>query len=125
MGEDMGFYDRVVLPKILTLAMASEQLAPYRARVIAQARGRVLEVGIGPGLNLPLYGAAVTDIRGVDPSAALLEVARKNGESAGAAVELLLGSSEALPVDDGSVDTVVTTWTLCTIPDAPESLRRR
>ena len=68
----MGFYARHVLPCLLHAAMRQEVLRPFRVRVAGAAEGRVLEVGIGSGLNLPLYGAAVREVVGVDPSAALL-----------------------------------------------------
>ncbi len=118
----MGFYARHILPRLLHAAMRQEVLLPFRTRVAGAAGGRVLEIGIGSGLNLPLYGPDVSEVVGVDPSPALLSRA---GDAAGrcrAPVTLLEGSAEALGLEDRSFDTVVTTWSLCTIPDARQAL---
>ena len=71
----MGFYRRRVLPRLLHLAMGHPDLRAYRARVVPAARGRVLEVGVGSGLNLPFYGRGVTGLVGLDPSPELLRLA--------------------------------------------------
>jgi ubiquinone/menaquinone biosynthesis C-methylase UbiE len=102
--------------------MQQAALMPFRQRVIGAAAGRVLEVGIGSGLNLPLYGPSVRTVIGLEPSPELLRMAHQRATSAAVAVELLEASAEAVPLDDASIDTVVTTWTLCTIPDAPRAL---
>jgi ubiquinone/menaquinone biosynthesis C-methylase UbiE len=118
----MSFYQRHVLPCLLHLTMRQKQLVPFRRRVIGAAEGSVLEIGIGSGLNLPLYGSTVRAVIALEPSAELLRMACRRAASAIVPVEFLEGSAETLPLDDGSVDTVVTTWTLCTIPDAPRAL---
>ena len=118
----MSFYQRYVLPRLLHLAMGQEALIPFRQRVISAAEGRVLEVGIGSGLNLPLYPAAVRAVIGLEPSPELLRLARTRAAAAPVAVELLEASAEAVPLAAGSIDCVVTTWTLCTIPDAQRAL---
>lgn len=118
----MGFYQRHVLPRLLHMAMRQDVLVPLRRRVVGAAAGRVLEVGIGSGLNLALYGAAVQSVVGLEPSAELLRMARERAGTAAVPVELLEGVAERVPLEDASVDTVVTTWTLCTIPDAPRAL---
>lgn len=82
------------------------------------ARGRVLEVGIGAGANLPFYGPGASEIFGLDPSARLLQMAAREGGP----VRLIEGSAEAIPLETASMDTVVTTWTLCSIPDAHAAL---
>ncbi len=116
----MSFYGREVLPRLIDVAMRSGQTAPYRARIAGAADGRVLELGIGSGLNFAHYGPAVRELIGVDPSAELLAMARRRaGERA---VTLIEGTAEALPLDDASVDTVVTTWTLCSVPDVARAL---
>lgn len=114
----MGFYDRHILPSLLHAAMQQEALLPFRIRVAGAAEGRVLEIGIGSGLNLPLYGASVSEVVGVDPSPALLSRAGTASGRCRAPVTLIQGSAEALAFEDRSFDTVVTTWSLCTIPDA-------
>lgn len=118
----MGLYARHVLPSLLHAAMRQEVLRPFRTRVVGAAEGRVLEVGIGSGLNLPLYGAAVREVVGVDPSEALLRRAGQAAKGARVPVELVEGSAEALAFEDASFDTVLTTWSLCTIPDANRAL---
>jgi SAM-dependent methyltransferase len=118
----MGFYQHQVLPRLLHFAMRQPPLLPFRERVIGGARGRVLEIGIGSGLNLPLYGPAVDTVIGLEPSPELLRMARDRAATARVPVELLEASAEAVPLDTASIDTVVMTWTLCTIPDPHSAL---
>ena len=119
----MNFYDRRILPHILNFAMRQEALVPFRTRVIGAAQGRVLEFGVGSGLNLPLYGAGVTSVTGIEPSPTLLRIARDRAAGAIVPIELVEASAEILPINIASIDSVVTTWTLCTIPDAVQALR--
>jgi ubiquinone/menaquinone biosynthesis C-methylase UbiE len=118
----MPFYQDRVLPFLIDLSMRQRRLADYRRRVVPEATGRVLEVGIGSGLNLPLYGANVKQVIGLDPSPKLLAMTREKVREAGLAVDLLEGSAEAVPLDSRSVDAVVTTWTMCSIPDVERAL---
>ena len=118
----MGFYERWVLPRILDLVMQQKQFAPFRARIGASARGQVLDIGIGSGLNLAFYGEGIERLYGIDPSSELLHLAGQRAQSATAPVELLRGSGEALPFGDSSVDTVVLTFTLCTIVEPGRAL---
>ena len=118
----MGIYDRYVLPWVLHLAMKKKDVALWRQRVVPAARGRVLEVGIGSGLNLPFYSSAVAAVWGLDPSAALLRMARKAAGTAPFAIELVNQSAEEIRFDDRHFDSVVTTWTLCSIPDPMQAL---
>jgi ubiquinone/menaquinone biosynthesis C-methylase UbiE len=119
----MNFYDRRVLPHLLHFAMGQAQLRPFRQRVIGAASGEVLEIGLGSGLNLPFYGPDARSVIGVEPSGELLAMARQQAKRAKVPVELLQASAEALPLEATSIDTAVTTWTLCTIPDAIQALR--
>jgi ubiquinone/menaquinone biosynthesis C-methylase UbiE len=119
----MGFYQDRILPFVIHLAMRQRNLAAYRGRVVPAAEGRVLEIGIGSGLNLPFYSQKAERVIGLDPSPKLLSMARYAARPSMGPVEFVEGSAEAIPLDDASVDTVVTTWTLCSIPDAPRSLR--
>ena len=96
--------------------MRDKNVGDRRAELIAKATGWVLEVGIGSGLNLPFYSPAVTRLCGVDPSAELLAMARRKVGRTQFPVELACESTERLRLDAGSVDTVVSTWTLCSIP---------
>ena len=115
-----GFYQAYILPRLIALAMRTPELNRYRARVCGAATGRVLELGIGPGFNLPFYGPAVREVVGVDPAMALLDMARHR--DAAFPVELLEGVAEALPIESESIDTVVCTWTLCSVPDPGRAL---
>src|SRR2546423_2399243 len=117
----MGFYNDIILPRVCDLAMRNAQLRPYRERVIGAAEGRVLEIGIGSGRNLPFYRAPVQKVLALEPSAKLIAMAR-HALHPGTQVSFIEASAEAIPLDDRSVDTVVTTWTLCSIPDAALAL---
>src|SRR5215471_6921446 len=112
----MGFYQNHIVPRLISLAMRHKNLAIYRSRVVPAAEGQVLEIGIGSGLNLPFYAPAVRQVIGLDPSAKLLAMARHAARSGAIPVDFIEGSAEAIPLDTASVDTVVTTWTLCSIP---------
>jgi ubiquinone/menaquinone biosynthesis C-methylase UbiE len=116
----MGFYRERVLPCLTHLAMSNYQLVAYRQRVVSKARGRVLEIGIGSGVNLPIYGSEATSVCGIDPSAGLLRRAARQSEARATLVE---ASAEAIPFGDETFDTVVTTWTLCAIPAVVTALR--
>jgi ubiquinone/menaquinone biosynthesis C-methylase UbiE len=119
----MGFYQNQIIPLLIDLTMRQRNLAAYRSRVVPAADGRVLEIGIGSGLNLPFYSRRVDRLIGLDPSPKLLSMARRNLRPDLSPVELIEGSAESIPLEDRSVDTVVTTWTLCSIPDARRALR--
>ncbi|MFQ5956026.1 MAG: class I SAM-dependent methyltransferase, partial [Kiloniellales bacterium] len=118
----MGFYDRYVLPWVLHLAMKHKDVTRWRKRVVPAARGRVLEVGIGSGLNLPFYSSEVEAVWGLDPSEQLLRMARKAAGTAPFGIELVNRGAEEIPFDDDHFDSVLTTWTLCSIPDATKAL---
>jgi ubiquinone/menaquinone biosynthesis C-methylase UbiE len=119
----MGFYARRVLPHIINLAMKNKDATRLRSDWVPQARGEVLEIGIGSGLNLPFYSSEVRRVYGVEPSVALQEMARKRAAAGRTKVEFLSQSAEdVLPLADESIDTIVMTWTLCSIPDAPRAL---
>jgi ubiquinone/menaquinone biosynthesis C-methylase UbiE len=122
-STNMNFYERRILPHLIHLTMRQSRLRPYRERVVAAARGRVLEIGVGSGLNLSLYPPAVSEVIGLDSSPELLERAASVRPTGEYSVELLDGSAEAIPLDAGSVDTVVTSWTLCSIPDVTRALQ--
>ena len=118
----MGFYQNRILPHLVHLSMRQDTFSAYRRRLVPAAQGRVLEIGVGSGLNLPLYTDAA-HVVGLDTSPRLLSMARQAHRSGAASTELIEGSAEALPLEDKSIDTVVTTWTLCTIPDVNAALR--
>lgn len=121
----MGFYRNFILPKLCDLAMRREDLQPYRVRVIGAAEGRVLEVGVGSGLNLKLYTLGVTEVMALEPDPKLVRMAERHAKEASRPISFLEASAEAIPLEDRSVDTVVSTWTLCTIPlEALREMRR-
>lgn len=119
----MSFYQTHILPWLLDLAMRQRQLVPYRERALAAARGGVLEVGVGSGLNLPLYGPAVAHVYAIDPSPELLRLATHRVADAVRPISLVRASAERLPFADTVFDTVATSWTLCSISDAVTALR--
>jgi ubiquinone/menaquinone biosynthesis C-methylase UbiE len=118
----MGFYSAWVFPWVLDLVMRQKQLKPSRERVAKAASGKVLEVGIGSGLNLPLYGVQTDELYGLDPSRELLGFAEKRASKVSLPIKLLGGSSEALPLDDRSIDAVAMTFTLCSMDDTGKAL---
>jgi SAM-dependent methyltransferase len=113
----MGLYENWVLPRLLDLAMRNQILDNYRQRTIEAAREVVLEVGVRSGLNLPLYGPAVTRVVAVDPSPELLRLASKRTADMVVPVALIRASAEHLPFPGAVFDTVMMTWTLCSIPN--------
>lgn len=119
----MSLYSKYLLPTLTELAMRSQTLRPERARWVPLARGVVLEVGVGSGLNLPIYSREVRKLYALDPSEELLRMARSRAARAAFPVEFLCRPAEAIPLADGSVDDIVTTWTLCTIPDPVAALQ--
>ena len=118
------WYERILLPYLTDLACGGKPIGKQRMKVIPQAHGRVLEVGIGTGRNMPFYDSArVTNIVGVDPALSMHRLALKRIRRSGIKVELVGVSAEKLAVADASFETVVCTYTLCTIPDPVAALR--
>lgn len=113
----MGFYDKYILPHFLNCACGSKPILYQREKVVPMAEGLVLEVGIGSGLNIPFYDSSKVDkILGLDPSEELNRMALKVAADKGIPVEFILGGAEAIPLPDNHVDSVVVTYTMCTIP---------
>jgi SAM-dependent methyltransferase len=119
----MGIYAKFVLPRLTHLSMRQAQLCQYRECVASGARGRVLELGFGSGLNLPFYGKDVEELVGVDVSHEMLALAGPTVAAFPHKVTLVEQSAESLPFDAASFDTVVVTWSLCSIPDPVAALR--
>src|SRR5215472_15806108 len=113
----MGWYGDQVLPRIIDMVMRDAETTQVRTRVAAGLNGEVLEVGFGSGLNVPHYPAAVTRVRAVDPATVGRKLASKRTAASPVPVDFVGLDAERLPVDDASVDHVLCTWTLCTIPD--------
>jgi len=120
----MGFYERHILPMFLDLAMRQRPIMRQRAKVVPRALGRVLEVGIGSGLNISFYDQAkIEKVWGLDPSLELQKMARRRAAECGLDIEYIGLSGEEIPIDDAFFDSIVVTYTLCTIRDAPRALR--
>jgi ubiquinone/menaquinone biosynthesis C-methylase UbiE len=123
-----SFYDRYVLPRFLSCACSSPGIMRQRAKIVPKATGRVLELGIGMGLNLQLYDSSqVSEVIGVDPAAELRQLAMAAPRPHGLTVRVDEGTAESLPFEDGSFDTVVCTFTLCSVhtPTAALAQARR
>jgi SAM-dependent methyltransferase len=120
----MGFYARHIGPRFVSCLCAMDAIASEREKVVPQASGVVLEIGIGPGLNLPLYDPGrVTRVIGVDPGADFLKLGRERRGRSPVPLEILQAPAEALPLADDSVDTAVITYTLCSVDDPAQALR--
>ncbi len=121
----MGLYSRYILPKLIDVAMRNPETGRLRADWIPRARGEVLEVGIGSGLNLPFYSPEVQRVRGVDPSEELQRLARQRAAGTAIHVEFISQSAEMpLPLPEASIDTAVVTWSLCSIEDPLSALQQ-
>ena len=120
----MGLYTKYVLPRAIDLAMRNEDATRLRATWIPKANGEVLEVGIGSGLNLPFYTAGVSHIFGLDPSVELQQMAGKRASAVHGRITFVSQSAEQpIPLGNASIDTVVSTWTLCSIPNVSAALQ--
>jgi ubiquinone/menaquinone biosynthesis C-methylase UbiE len=119
----MGIYDRYVLPHLVDSSCNAKPIRYQRKKVVPGARGRVLEIGLGSGLNLPYYDSGKIDfVWGLEPSAGMRNKAKAAVAAAPFEVKWLDVPGEEIPLDNNSVDTVVLTYTLCTIPDAVRAL---
>jgi ubiquinone/menaquinone biosynthesis C-methylase UbiE len=118
----VGFYGNQVVPRFTDLVMRRGELTPIRARVAASLEGDVLEIGFGSGLNVPHYPAAVTRVRAVDPATVGRKLAAKRVASSSVTVQYVDLDGQNLSLDSASVDHVLTTWTLCSIPDVARAL---
>jgi ubiquinone/menaquinone biosynthesis C-methylase UbiE len=120
----MGFYRRYILPRLIDYCCSEDAVAEQRRRIVTRARGTVLEIGIGSGLNLSFYDPdRVERIIGIDPDDAMWTLAADRCRDLEIPLERIAESSERIPLDDDTVDTVVVTYSLCTIPDPIAALR--
>jgi ubiquinone/menaquinone biosynthesis C-methylase UbiE len=114
----MSLYEKYVLPKFLNCACGSKPVARQREKVVPLAEGRVLEIGIGSGLNLPFYDKTkVDEIWGLDPSEELSGMARTVATQEGMKVNFISSGAEEIPLPDDHFDSVLITYTMCTIPE--------
>lgn len=119
----MNWYDRLILPWLIDVACGLPMVQARRRALVPLARGRVLEIGMGTGRNLPFYDRTqVSQLVGVDPALQMHRLAQRRSRQAGIGVELVGLSAERLPLPDDSFDTVVCTYTLCSIPDPAAAL---
>jgi len=119
----MSLYRRFILPPIVHFVCRSKPATLQRKKIVPLATGRVLEIGFGSGLNLPFYDASrVSHLWALEPSREMWNLASEQVRKATPPVEFMQASSEAIPLESGSVDTVLVTYTLCTIPDAAAAL---
>lgn len=114
----MSFYDDNILPHVINLACGSAPILRQRKKIVPQAEGRILEIGMGSGINIPFYDTnKVEKVWGLEPSTGMRKKAKKRVDAAPFELEWLDLPGEDIPLDDNSVDTIVLTYTLCTIPD--------
>ena len=114
----MGLYNKYILPKFIKCACGSKPINYQRDKLVPYAKGVVLDIGIGSGLNIPFYNKSnINHLYGLDPSPELLETAMKVAKTHELEIEFLECGAESIPLPDDSIDTIVITYTMCTIPD--------
>ena len=120
----MGFYSRHIFPRVMDRVLGTRMISRERRAALDPARGHVLEIGFGTGLNLPYYPSAVTKLTVIDSNQMLADrVARRVSEARVPVEEIRLDASGRLPFEDASFDSVVTTFTLCSIDDVRSALQ--
>ncbi len=119
----LKFYAERIFPHVLDRVMQIDSLTELRQQLISPISGHVVEIGFGTGLNLPFYGAGVLSLTTVDPSVGVAKLAALRMQNIRFLIQQKLISAERLPFEDASVDTVVSTWTLCSIPDVERALQ--
>jgi ubiquinone/menaquinone biosynthesis C-methylase UbiE len=119
-----GWYDTYIMPRFVNLACGLKPVLKQREKVVPLASGRVLEIGIGSGLNLPFYDASqVEHVWGLDPSPEMWALVKDKADNLDFGFEFIEASAEDIPLDSDSADTVLITYTMCTIPDAASALK--
>jgi ubiquinone/menaquinone biosynthesis C-methylase UbiE len=119
----MGFYSQVIFPHLLDWSMAGPDMAKYRQEVLAQVQGEVLEIGFGTGLNLPYYPKQIQKITTVDVNPGVNQLAQKRIQESSIAVDNRVLNGEQLPMADNTFDSVVSTWTLCSIAKVDQAIQ--
>jgi ubiquinone/menaquinone biosynthesis C-methylase UbiE len=119
----MGLYSHHIFPRLMDWVMSGDEFRRLRPLLLRDAQGEVLEIGLGTGLNLPHYPTTVLRLHAVDPVQLLPDRAAKRSESVSFPIQIKQVSAEILPFHDRTFDCVVSTWTLCTIPDPVNALR--
>ena len=119
----MGFYSKYILPKLIDIACSASTVAKQRVKVVPGAKGKILEIGLGTGLNLPFYKAdQVESLWGLEPVRSMLDTAERKAKDIPFPLHLLEATAEEIPLDSNSMDSIVITYTLCSIPDVPLAL---
>lgn len=119
----MGFYCDQIFPRLMEWVMAGEEFNRLRSEFLASVHGEVLELGLGTGLNLSHYPRTITELHAVDPASLLPKVVAARSARVSFPVRFQQQTAETLPYIDRRFDYVVSTWTLCTIPDAARALQ--
>jgi len=119
----MSLYTQMILPRLLDWAMSDPALARYRQEVLAGTEGEVLEIGFGTGLNLPYYRDRIQKITTIDANPGMGKIAQKRIQAARITVEHRVLNGENLPMADCTFDSVVSTWTLCSIAKVEQALK--
>ena len=118
----MGFYSNLIIPYCIDFAMSGESLEQYRQQLLEDVSGEVLEIGFGTGLNLPHYPDKIKKITTIDPNPGMQKKARSRIAASKIDVDYRVLNGESLPMADASFDSVVCTWTLCSIPQADRAI---
>jgi ubiquinone/menaquinone biosynthesis C-methylase UbiE len=119
----VGSYTERVVPRIVNVACGVKTVEPLRRRVCEGLTGEVIEIGFGSGHNVPYYPSAVTGVSAVEPSDVGWRLAGDRVRAAGVPVRRAGLDGQSLPFEESSFDAALSTWTLCTIPDADAALR--
>ena len=119
----MGFYDDRIVPRIVNLACGTKDMNEHRERASAGLTGDVVEIGFGSGLNIPFYPEAVKRVAAVEPSDLGWRLGAKKVAASSVPIERSGLDGQSLPVEDDTFDSALSTWTLCTIPDAVAALK--
>ncbi|MDG2061707.1 MAG: class I SAM-dependent methyltransferase [SAR86 cluster bacterium] len=120
----MKIYEKYVLPKLLNFTCGLKPMRHQREKVVPLAKGEILEIGIGSGLNIPFYKTSgVKRIWGLDPSEELNVMAKKVADQSDLEVKFLLSGAEQIPLPSNSIDTILITYTLCTIPEVEAAVK--
>jgi ubiquinone/menaquinone biosynthesis C-methylase UbiE len=121
----MNPYNKYIMPRFINMVCGAKPIVKQRQKVVPLARGKVLEVGMGSGLNIPFYDSSKVDfVWGLEPSQEIRQLAAERVKQAAFEIEFIDLPGESIPLEDNSVDTIVLTYTLCTIPDADTALQQ-
>ena len=118
----MGFYSNFIIPYGIDIVMSGSPLSEYRQKLLENVSGEILEIGFGTGLNLPYYPDSVTKITTIDPNPGMQKLARSRIAASNIEVDFQVLNGESLPMADASFDSVVCTWTLCSIARVEQAI---